>query len=137
MPASFGPASFFLRTSSLSKDSNIVPDICCPGTSCSKIKRQFGRCYCSTLEFPSIDDKEFSVTTSCTDPAGQCGTTIPVTEQCIYPGIDLKRFRWNGMRPVLLAYATFRGNWNWAEAEKEFKQAIDLKLQLRFDASMV
>jgi len=30
------------------------------------------------------------------------------------------------MRPVLLAYATFRGNWNWAEAEKEFKQAIDL-----------
>jgi len=41
------------------------------------------------------------------------------------------------MRPVLLAYATFRGNWNWAEAEKEFKQAIDLKLQLRFDASMV
>lgn len=25
-----------------------------------------------------------------------------------------------------LAYANFRGNWNWAEAEKEFKQAIDL-----------
>jgi tetratricopeptide (TPR) repeat protein len=25
-----------------------------------------------------------------------------------------------------LAYATFRGNWNWPEAEKEFKQAINL-----------
>ena len=25
-----------------------------------------------------------------------------------------------------LAYATFRGNWDWQEAEKEFKQAIDL-----------
>ena len=25
-----------------------------------------------------------------------------------------------------LAYATFRGNWNWAEAEREFKQAINL-----------
>jgi len=89
MPASFGPANFLWGTSS-SNESNTVPDICCPGTACSKIKRQFGRCYCSTLEFPTLDDKEFSVTTNCTDPAGQCGTTIPLTEQCDYPGVPIQ-----------------------------------------------
>lgn len=91
VPASFGPANFF-EGRPPSKDSNIVPDICCPGTSCSKIKRQFGRCYCSSLEFPTINDREFSVTTSCTDPEGQCGTTVPVTEQCDYPGIEFPLF---------------------------------------------
>jgi len=91
VPASFGPA-IFLSGDSASNASTTSPDICCPGTSCSKIKRQFGRCYCSDPEFPSIDDKEFSVTTSCTDPAGQCGTTYAVTTKCNYPGVDFPLF---------------------------------------------
>ena len=78
-PASFEPANFLAASSSK------APDICCPGTSCSKIKRQFGRCYCSDPAFPTIDDMEFSVTTSCTDPAGLCGTTHPVVRECTNP----------------------------------------------------
>jgi hypothetical protein len=86
MPASFGPVNFFSEVFA-AKISNAAPDICCPGTSCTKIKRQFGRCYCSTAP-PEIDDMEFSVTAACTDPAGACGTTYSVTTSCSYPGID-------------------------------------------------
>ena len=90
VPASFGPANFLLGGFS-SAVSNTSPDICCPGTSCSKIKQQFGRCYCSDPE-STVDDMEFSVTTSCTDPVGVCGTTFSVTIKCNYPGIDFPLF---------------------------------------------
>lgn len=91
MPASFGPANF-LPELLPAKTSNAAPDICCPGTSCSKIKRPFARCYCSNFEFPTINDMEFSVTTSCTDPEGVCGTTFPRVTQCNHPGIDFPLF---------------------------------------------
>jgi hypothetical protein len=91
VPASFGPANF-LSGGFPAKDSNTSPDICCPGTSCSRIKQQMGRCYCSDPEFPNIDDMEFSVTTSCSDPVGICGTTFPRTTRCNYPGIDFPLF---------------------------------------------
>jgi hypothetical protein len=91
VPASFGLANF-LGGRSPSEGSNPAPDICCPGTSCSKIKRQFGRCYCSDLEHPTVDDKQFSVTTTCTDPAGVCGTTVPLVESCDYSGVPFKLF---------------------------------------------
>lgn len=87
VPASFGPANFLPRGYP-SNASNLSPDICCPGTSCSKIKKQNGRCYCSDPEFPNIDDMEFSVTTSCSDPLGVCGSTYPRTRKCNYPGIN-------------------------------------------------
>ena len=80
VPASFGSANF-LFAAFPSKNSSTGPDICCPGTPCSKIKVQRGTCYCSDPEFPTIDDMEFSVTTSCSDPVGVCGTTHPRTNK--------------------------------------------------------
>lgn len=91
VPASFWSA-IFLPEAFSSEGSNTSPDICCPGTSCSKIKRQFGRCYCSSFEDPAIDDMEFSVTTSCNDPQGACGETRARTSKCDYPGIDFPLF---------------------------------------------
>lgn len=91
VPASSGPANF-LFGGVPARGSSTDPDICCPGTSCSKIKVRRGRCYCSDPEFPTIDDMEFSVTTSCSDPAGLCGTTIAMTRTCNYPGIDFPLF---------------------------------------------
>lgn len=64
VPASFGSANFLFGSFPVP---NTNPDICCPGTSCSKIKVQRGRCYCSDPESPTGDDMEFSVTTSCSD----------------------------------------------------------------------
>ena len=91
LPASFGSANFFFAGFPL-EETNTNPDICCPGTSCSRIKVQRGRCYCSDLENPNIDDMEFSVTTTCSDEAGVCGTTYPRTTKCNYPGIEFPLF---------------------------------------------
>jgi hypothetical protein len=83
MPASYGPANFFSEVLA-AKTANAPPDICgCTGN-CTKIKVQFGSCYCSITE----DDMQFSVTAACTDPNGACGETIPMTTSCFYPGID-------------------------------------------------
>jgi hypothetical protein len=86
MPAGFRPANFFSEVSA-SKIANAAPDICGCSGSCTKIKVQFGRCYCSTAP-PEVDDMEFSVTAACTDPTGRCGTTYPVTTKCDVPGIS-------------------------------------------------
>jgi len=84
MPATFRPAIFF---SDVFASETAAPDICGCSGSCTKIKVQLGRCYCSTAP-PEINDMEFSVTAACTDPAGLCGTTYPVTTECKVAGVD-------------------------------------------------
>ena len=82
-PALLLPVNFFSAKTaapSESLSSRTLPDICCPGTPCNKLKLgQYG-CVCASN---APDAKS----TACTDPQGTCGTVIDLGNFCTLNGI--------------------------------------------------
>lgn len=81
-PVTLLPVNFFLANdaSRESLSSAGLPDICCPGTPCNKLKLgQYG-CVCAS----NAPDAK---TSACTDPQGTCGTVIDLGNFCTLNGI--------------------------------------------------
>ena len=87
-PAAFRPVNLFSGESLNSADlisSLRSPDICCPGTSCNKLKFSRYNCVCRT-------DVTTVTTVPCSDPVGICGTLVDAGSVCSFQGVECPSF---------------------------------------------
>lgn len=87
-PAAFLPVNLFSQNSSHFThvvNAALSPDICCPETSCNKLKIASYNCVCAT-------DVQTVATTPCSDPSGVCGTMVEATDPCTLEGIGCPSF---------------------------------------------
>ena len=83
LPVNFLPTNNAAPTESLS--SAALPDICCPGTPCNKLKMTAYQCVCAA-GVPT------TTTTACTDPQGACGMVIDKASFCFFGDIGCPTF---------------------------------------------
>ena len=87
-PASFLPVNFYSKnnaTPSESLSSAALPDLCCPGTPCNKLKNTLYQCVCAS-NVPTVQ------TTACSDRLGTCGMVIEKTNFCTLGGVGCPTF---------------------------------------------
>ncbi|MGH9873766.1 MAG: hypothetical protein ACRD9S_15055 [Pyrinomonadaceae bacterium] len=83
LPATYLPVNFFRDASS--PISGTQSGLCCPGTSCTFLKRSTYQCSCMS-EARSVD------TASCSDPDGQCGTSSFINTWCDELGVGCPEY---------------------------------------------
>ena len=81
-PAPFVPVKFF-REHLLAAGPSITPDICCPGTSCNKLRNTLYSCVCDS----ELSNAATIATTPCSDPIGVCGRERLLASACDLGGI--------------------------------------------------
>jgi hypothetical protein len=77
-PAPIVPVNFFKQNYSAADEAinaTVLPDICCPGTSCNKFKISKYDCACA-INAQTVN------TTACTDIVGVCGVQIQIEDFC-------------------------------------------------------
>ena len=87
-PAAFLPVNFFPKSSGPREsipNAPATPDICCPGTSCTKFKFSQYDCVCA-INVQTVQ------TTSCSDPLGACGNQVELASACSLDGVLCPRF---------------------------------------------
>jgi hypothetical protein len=88
-PASFLPVNFYSKNNAAPSESlsfaAALPDICCPGTPCNKLKNSLYQCVCAS-NVPTVQ------TTACSDPLGACGMVIERANFCTLDGVGCPTF---------------------------------------------
>jgi hypothetical protein len=87
-PAAFLPVNFFAPLTSIV---SLPQDICCPGTSCNRVKPGLYTCLCATALTAR--------TTTCSDPLGICGRVIRINDACSFEGVACPQFGFVSCNP--------------------------------------
>ena len=83
MPVNFFPQSYGIAEEAVNL--SVVPDICCPNTSCNKFKITKYNCVCSP-------DVQTTQTTACSDLIGVCGIQVQIEDFCNFQGVGCPQF---------------------------------------------